>query len=129
VLDLSWRHNRNSRGQARVLAAGLDNRSLAIEDLGSASARQGTAGRPRGTESDIDAGFDRLVHEKVGAISVEADPYLLARRDQIVARAKRHSLPAIYPHREYVEAGGLASYGSTDLSMRIVRSASTPPVS
>ena len=45
---------------------------------------------------------------------MEADPYLLARRDQIVARAKQHSLPTIYPHREYVGAGGLASYG-TDL--------------
>jgi putative tryptophan/tyrosine transport system substrate-binding protein len=67
-----------------------------------------------GTEGDIDAGFDHLVQQKVGAISVEADPYLLARRGQIVARAARHSLPAIYPHREYVEAGGLASYG-TDL--------------
>jgi ABC-type uncharacterized transport system substrate-binding protein len=67
-----------------------------------------------GAERDIDAGFDLLGREKVEAISVEADPYLLARRGQIVALAARHSLPVIYPHREYVEAGGLASYG-TDL--------------
>jgi putative ABC transport system substrate-binding protein len=67
-----------------------------------------------GTESDIDRSFDQFVQQKVGAISVEADPYLLARRDQIVAGAARLSVPVIYPHREYVEVGGLASYG-TDL--------------
>jgi putative tryptophan/tyrosine transport system substrate-binding protein len=67
-----------------------------------------------GTERDIDRGFDQFVQQRVRASSVEADPYLLARRDQIVARAARLSLPAIYPHREYVEVGGLASYG-TDL--------------
>jgi putative ABC transport system substrate-binding protein len=67
-----------------------------------------------GSENDIDVGFEHLVQQKVEATSVEADPYLLARRAQIVGRAARHSLPVIYPHREYVEAGGLASYG-TDL--------------
>src|SRR4051794_31738909 len=63
------------------------------------------------TESAIDASFENFVRNGVEAISVEADPYLLARRNQIVSRAARYSLPAIYPHREYVEAGGLVSYG------------------
>jgi putative ABC transport system substrate-binding protein len=67
------------------------------------------------TESEIDAAFDQLAQQKVSALSVEADPYLLARRDQLAARATRASLPAIYPHRENAEAGGLISYG-TDLS-------------
>jgi ABC transporter substrate binding protein len=65
-----------------------------------------------GSEGDIDAAFDQLKQQKVEAISVEADPFLLARRNQIVAKAAQLSLPAIYPHREYVEAGGLVSYGT-----------------
>jgi len=65
-----------------------------------------------GSEGDIDAAFNQLKQQKVEAISVEADPFLLARRHQIVAKAAQLSLPAIYPHREYVEAGGLVSYGT-----------------
>ena len=65
-----------------------------------------------GSEGDIDAAFNQLKQQKVEAISVEADPFLLARRNQIVANAAQLSLPAIYPHREYVEAGGLVSYGT-----------------
>jgi len=65
-----------------------------------------------GSEGDIDAAFNQLKLQKVEAISVEADPFLLARRYQIVAKAAQLSLPAIYPHREYVEAGGLVSYGT-----------------
>jgi putative ABC transport system substrate-binding protein len=68
-----------------------------------------------GNEREIEAAFDSLREQKVTALSVEADPYLLARRDQLAARAARDRLPVIYPHRENAEAGGLISYG-TDLS-------------
>ena len=68
-----------------------------------------------GTENEIDTSFAHLVRQNVGAISVEADPYLLTRRVQIAALAAKHSLPVIYPHRENAEVGGLASYG-TDLA-------------
>ena len=60
-----------------------------------------------GTASDIDVGFAHFVQQKVRAISVESDPFLTARRDQIVALAALHSLPAIYSHREFAEVGGL----------------------
>jgi putative ABC transport system substrate-binding protein len=68
-----------------------------------------------GNEREIEAAFDSLREQNVAALSVEADPYLLARRDQLAARAARERLPAIYPHRENAEAGGLISYG-TDLT-------------
>ncbi len=50
----------------------------------------------------------------------------LTRRVQLVTLATRHALPAIYPLREFVEAGGLMSYGSNKLN-GFARSASTPP--
>jgi putative tryptophan/tyrosine transport system substrate-binding protein len=67
-----------------------------------------------GTSREIDAAFAHFVEQRAGAISVEADPFLLARREQLAAQAARYSLPTIYPHRENAEVGGLISYG-TDL--------------
>jgi putative ABC transport system substrate-binding protein len=66
-----------------------------------------------GTVGDIDTAFAHFARHNVGAISVEADPFLLARREQVAALAARYSLPAMYPHRENAEAGGLVSYGTS----------------
>jgi putative ABC transport system substrate-binding protein len=65
-----------------------------------------------GSAQDIGPAFAQFAARNVRAISVEPDPFLLARRDQIAAAATQHGLPAIYPHREYVEVGGLISYGT-----------------
>jgi putative ABC transport system substrate-binding protein len=65
-----------------------------------------------GAAQDIGPAFARFIDQKARAISVEPDPFLLARREQIAAAAAQHELPAIYPHREYVDAGGLMSYGT-----------------
>jgi putative ABC transport system substrate-binding protein len=65
-----------------------------------------------GTSNEIDAAFADFIEQKVGAVSVEADPFLLARREQLAAQATRYSLPTIYPHRENAEVGGLMSYGT-----------------
>ena len=64
-----------------------------------------------GTESEIDAALAALVQEHAGALIVASDPFLNSRREQIVALAARHAVPAIYDWREYAEAGGLMSYG------------------
>lgn len=65
-----------------------------------------------GAAQDIGPAVARFVEQKARAISVEPDPFLLARREQISAAAAQHALPAIYPHREYVDVGGLMSYGT-----------------
>jgi putative ABC transport system substrate-binding protein len=65
-----------------------------------------------GTESEIDATFSTLVRLRAGALLV-TDPFYLNRRDQLVALAARHAVPAIYDWREYVVAGGLISYGTS----------------
>jgi putative ABC transport system substrate-binding protein len=65
------------------------------------------------TESEIDAAFATLVELRAGALLVGAAPFFLTRRDQIVALAARHAVPAFYDVREYVAAGGLISYGTS----------------
>ena len=65
------------------------------------------------TESDFDPAFKMLVQERVEALFVQGDPFITDHRASIVALASRHRLPAIYALREFVDAGGLMSYGTS----------------
>jgi len=64
-----------------------------------------------GTESEIDAAFAALVQLRAAALLVGADPFFYSRREQLVALAERHAVPAIYGWRDWAAAGGLISYG------------------
>ena len=66
-----------------------------------------------GTEDEIDTAFATLVREKVGAVLVDADPFFLARREQVLAWTEAQALPAIYSFREFAAGGGLMSYGTS----------------
>jgi putative ABC transport system substrate-binding protein len=66
-----------------------------------------------GTEREIDDSFAALVQLHAGALLVAADPFLGSRREQLVAQAARHAVPAIYFADEFAVAGGLISYGSS----------------
>jgi putative ABC transport system substrate-binding protein len=50
--------------------------------------------------------------ERPDALFIGTDPFLNGRRVQVVQLAAFHRLPAAYPLRDFVEAGGLMSYGS-----------------
>ena len=65
------------------------------------------------SESEIDTAFASLVQLHAGALVVGADPFLSSRREQLVALASRHAVPAIYAWREFAASGGLISYGSS----------------
>jgi putative ABC transport system substrate-binding protein len=65
------------------------------------------------TPHDIDTAFASLVQQGAGALIVANDPFFLSLRDQIVALAAHHSLPAIYFAREFAVAGGLISYATS----------------
>jgi putative tryptophan/tyrosine transport system substrate-binding protein len=62
-------------------------------------------------ENDIEMVFSTLAPQQIGALLVDADALFVSRRDQLVDLAARHSLPTIYDLRDYVEVGGLMSYG------------------
>jgi len=61
------------------------------------------------SESEIEAAFAQL---HADALLVAADPFLFSRRDQLIALAARHTVPAISWDSRFVVAGGLISYGS-----------------
>jgi putative tryptophan/tyrosine transport system substrate-binding protein len=63
------------------------------------------------SERDIDAAFASLVRQQVNALFVSADAFFQNRRNQLVALAARHALPASYGLPEVAAAGGLMSYG------------------
>jgi putative tryptophan/tyrosine transport system substrate-binding protein len=62
---------------------------------------------------EIDAAFEPFIQTRPGAILVAADPFFISRREQLVALAAHHSLPAIYEDRDFTVAGGLMSYGAS----------------
>jgi putative tryptophan/tyrosine transport system substrate-binding protein len=66
------------------------------------------------TESQIDAAFGALVELRATALIVSVDTFLNNSRGQIVALAARYAVPAVYGIRDFVNGGGLMSYG-TDL--------------
>jgi putative ABC transport system substrate-binding protein len=61
--------------------------------------------------ADIEAAFDAMVQQKVGAVDVADWQLLGVHRRQIIDLAARHRLPAIYPYRFWAVDGGLMAYG------------------
>jgi len=105
--------------QARVIAllVNPDSRSTerVIQDLQEAARTKGLQ-LPiveASTESEIDTAFASLTQLQAGALVVQANPFFTSRREQLVALAARHAVPAIYEWREFAEAGGLISYGTS----------------
>jgi ABC-type uncharacterized transport system substrate-binding protein len=66
---------------------------------------------PANTDDEIEAAFKTVVQRRITAMTVMAFPFFDTRRDKLVALAAHHAVPTIYQFREYVEAGGLVSYG------------------
>jgi len=68
-----------------------------------------------GTEAEIDGAFGEL---RVDALIVAASPsFGMNRFDQLVRLAAHHAVPAIYEWRQFAEAGGLISYGTSLTAM------------
>jgi putative ABC transport system substrate-binding protein len=65
------------------------------------------------SERDFDAVFRAVLREQDGALVVAPDALFLDRRAQIADLATRYGIPTMYELHEYVEAGGLVSYGAS----------------
>jgi putative tryptophan/tyrosine transport system substrate-binding protein len=64
------------------------------------------------TEKAIDDSFAGLAQNRIDALIISADGFLIGRQDQLVALAQRYGVPTMYPLSQYVTAGGLMSYGA-----------------
>src|SRR5262249_39177217 len=69
------------------------------------------------TSSEIDAAYAALMREQPDALFLASDGLFSTRRVQLISLAARHALPASYSSREFVEAGGLMSYGTSLVEM------------
>ena len=69
------------------------------------------------TDLDLSNAFSRLVQRGVGGLVISADTFFSRKSTELAALASDHAVPTISPYREFVEAGGLMSYGAslTDL--------------
>jgi putative ABC transport system substrate-binding protein len=65
------------------------------------------------TDSDLETAFAAFSQRRVGAVLVGPSSFFNRRTEQLAALAARYALPAIFPAREFVLAGGLMSYGSS----------------
>jgi putative ABC transport system substrate-binding protein len=104
--------------QAEMIAVlvnpnGFSGTDVAIRDIQEAARTNGRllAILKVSTESEIDSAFATLIQLRAGGVVVPAEPFFNNRRQQIVALAARHAVPAIYEWREFADAGGLISYG------------------
>jgi putative ABC transport system substrate-binding protein len=94
-------NNANAEDMIREVGAAASTLAVEIEVVRASDSR------------GIDSAFAALARNKVDALVVGADPFFYNRRLQIATLATRHTIPAVYNVREYAEAGGLMSYGTS----------------
>jgi putative ABC transport system substrate-binding protein len=64
------------------------------------------------TPAEIDSAFTAIAAQRPDALLVGSDPFLVLRRESVVALAARLGVPVVYPFRDFVASGGLISYGT-----------------
>jgi putative ABC transport system substrate-binding protein len=69
------------------------------------------------TPREIESAFSIIDRERAGAVIVALDPLFIQQVPQIAVLTTRHRLPSIFANREYAEAGGLMSYGQSQVDI------------
>ena len=100
---------------ALLVNPGLTSGKTTIAEMESAAAAIGKQIEilSAATNRDIDAAFASFAQKRADALLVAPQALFSTRRVQLVTLAARHAVPAIYHQREFVEVGGLMSYGSS----------------
>lgn len=91
---------------------GIQTQSAALEAAAHTMGRQIVIVNA-GSESELDTAFARIANQGAGALFVHTDAFLFSQRDQLIELAKRYGVPASFDRREFVELGGLMSYGGS----------------
>jgi putative ABC transport system substrate-binding protein len=65
------------------------------------------------TDAEFDAVFENIARLRAGGLVISSDSFFFTRSSQLASLASRHAVPAIFPFREFVAAGGLMSYGGS----------------
>jgi putative tryptophan/tyrosine transport system substrate-binding protein len=86
--------------------------ALMIGVVGTANAAESRSAKAS-TENELETAFRTMVRQRVDALIVKPDPFFISDRERLVALAAHHAVPAIYSLREFVDLGGLISYGGT----------------
>jgi len=104
--------------KALIIAVLMNPRNPAEDNLRGEQAAARSIGQrilvlDAGAVAEIEHAFASMVRQQANALLVSADALYTAQRDLVVTLASRYRLPAIYAWREFAEAGGLMSYGTS----------------
>ncbi|MEO8410840.1 MAG: ABC transporter substrate-binding protein, partial [Propionivibrio sp.] len=94
------------------LAPGATNYRKAVENAANNMGMKLWVAEVRG-RSEFEGAFAAMAREHVDAVIVQADPLFFTARKQVVDLATKYRLPAVFHAREFVEIGGLMSYGGS----------------
>jgi putative ABC transport system substrate-binding protein len=109
--------------KASTIAMLMNPRSQSFEpdrnemQLAAQSVGIGFVGVYAASERELESAIDTAVQQHAGALIVHNDALFANRAAQVVALASQHALPAIYGARNWMEVGGLISYGSNTHDM------------
>jgi putative tryptophan/tyrosine transport system substrate-binding protein len=112
-LSLLYHLDPNIRNVAILVNPESTSADIEIEELTVAAKN---TGRPFSvlnarSSGEIDAAFVSAAAQQVQALVISADPFFMTRRSQLVELSAIHKMPVVYPFREFVDDGGLMSYG------------------
>jgi putative ABC transport system substrate-binding protein len=90
---------------------GLEGEQAQIQEVKDTTRKLGLVMHYARTENAIEAAFASMAQQQISALLIGSDPLFIRQRALIVGLAARYALPAGYRNREFVQAGGLMSYG------------------
>jgi putative ABC transport system substrate-binding protein len=105
--------------QARVIAVLVDPNSMTTEGVIGIMQEAASSKRVQlhvlkaNSETEIDAAFGTLIQRRMDALLVSANPFFDTHREQLLALAASHAVPAMYAWRDFPWGGGLISYGAS----------------